>query len=311
MKITIGTRGSQLALAQANEVKQRLEEGYPDLKVELKIIKTKGDKRLDLSLNASGDKGLFTKELEYALMAGEIDCAVHSLKDLPVELTEGTLLSAILPREDSRDALLGQYSFGDLPEGAVVGTSSPRRAAQLLEQRPDLEIKEIRGNVETRIAKLKAGEYDAIVMATAGLKRLGLGAEITYQFTEFEMVPAPGQAAIAVQQLASRQDLAEVFATINCEESKKCTEIERFFLKKIGGGCALPYACHCSPILGMPKGKEGVYGEQASGYFISIYNLEDAEQTLKGFAVSGEATLDEIWQYSQEATVPIDREKFN
>lgn len=229
MKIIIGTRGSQLALAQANEVGHRLQEQHPGLEVELKVIKTKGDKRLDLSLNASGDKGLFTKELEHALMEGEIDCAVHSLKDLPVDITEGTVLSAILPREDARDALLGQYRFAELPEGAIVGTSSPRRAAQLLEQRPDLEIKEIRGNVETRIAKLKAGEYDAIVMATAGLKRLGLDAEITYQFTDFEMVPAPGQAAIAVQQLASREDLIDVFATINCEETKRCTEIERFF----------------------------------------------------------------------------------
>lgn len=310
-RIIIGTRGSRLALYQANEVKRLLEEAHQGLLVELKIIKTQGDKRLDLSLNASGDKGLFTKELEYALLSGEIDCAVHSLKDLPVDLTEGTSLGAVLVREEVSDVLLGNYTFRELPVGAVVGTSSPRRAAQLLEQRPDLEIREIRGNVESRIEKLHRGEYDAIVMAKAGLKRLGLMDEVGYEFTTFEMVPAPGQAAIAVQQRASDRRLEEVLATIHCPRTARCTEVERYLLKQVGGGCAVPFACLCSEVY-CQSITEGEGGEiERGGYFITVYNLYDEVQTLRSIAVSSEASNEEIWRYLQEETVPISREKFS
>lgn len=310
-KVIIGTRGSQLALYQAREVKRLLEETHKDLEVELKVIKTQGDKRLDLSLNASGDKGLFTKELEHALLSGEIDCAVHSLKDLPVDLTDGTSLGAVLRRESPVDVLLGNYTFDELPQGAIIGTSSPRRAAQLLEQRPDLEIREIRGNVETRIDKLKRGEYDAIVMAKAGLKRLGLEAEIRYEFTTFEMVPAPGQAAIAVQQRLDDERLRDLLLPIHCVRTARCTEIERYLLQRVGGGCAVPFAALCEEVysshLGQGKENEPVWG----GYFITVYNLYHETQTLKGIAISSEASNEEIWQYLQEETVPISREKFS
>lgn len=310
-RIVIGTRGSRLALYQANEVKRLLEEAHQDLEVVLKIIKTQGDKRLDLSLNASGDKGLFTKELEHALLSGEIDCAVHSLKDLPVDLTEGTCLGAVLPREEVADVLLGNYTFDQLPMGAVVGTSSPRRAAQLLEQRPDLEIREIRGNVETRIEKLHRGEYDAIVMAKAGLKRLGLESEVRYEFTTFEMVPAPGQAAIAVQQRAGDDRLERLLSSIHCSRTARCTEIERYILKQVGGGCAVPFACLCSEAYyqSVTEGKKGEI--ERGAYFLTVYNLYDETQTLKSIAVSSEASNEEIWQYLQEETVPVSREKFS
>ena len=220
----IGTRGSKLALAQAEQVKRELLLAYPDLKVELRIIKTKGDKRLDLSLNASGDKGLFTKELEEALFDGEIDCAVHSLKDLPVELCSGTSLGAILRREQVNDVLISvRYkSLAELPNGAIVGTSSPRRAAQLLEQRSDLDIREIRGNVDTRLAKLDNGEYDAIVMAYAGLKRLDLEERITQILPEVQMVPAPGQGAIAVQIKSDREDYKELLKPLHHDYTARC-----------------------------------------------------------------------------------------
>ena len=234
---TIGTRGSKLALAQAEQVKRELLLAYPALKVELRIIKTKGDKRLDLSLNASGDKGLFTKELEEALFAGEIDCAVHSLKDLPVELCSGTSLGAILRREQVNDVLISvRYkSLAELPNGAIVGTSSPRRAAQLLEQRSDLDIREIRGNVDTRLAKLDNGEYDAIVMAYAGLKRLGLEERITQILPEVQMVPAPGQGAIAVQIKSDREDYKELLKPLHNDYTARCVEVERYILSKTGG----------------------------------------------------------------------------
>lgn len=306
-KLIIGTRGSRLALAQAEEVKSKLQTAHPELEVELRIIKTTGDKRLDLSLNASGDKGLFTKELEVALHNGEIDCAVHSLKDLPVELNEGTILSAILRREDPRDVLLGGYTFETLPQGAIIGTSSPRRAAQLLEQRPDLNIKEIRGNVESRIAKLEAKEYDAIVMARAGLKRLGLEERISYTLDTLEMVPAPGQAAIAVQQLEGREEVAQYLASIHCPHSARCVEIERYILHQHGGGCAVPFACLCEEVVT----KEPFSDVQEEGYFITLYNLYDEEQTLKALIVDRSASNETIWEHLQDKTVPISRARAN
>lgn len=308
-KLIIGTRGSNLALAQAREVQQKLQNIHPQLEVELKIIKTKGDKRLDLSLDASGDKGLFTRELELALERGEIDCAVHSLKDLPIEATEGTYISCVLPRVNPADVLLGKYSFDKLPHGAVVGTSSPRRAAQLLEQRPDLNIKEIRGNVETRIAKLESGEYDALVMAHAGLERLGLEHQISYVFTFHEMVPAPGQGAIAVQQLTSRPDIATYLEPIHCPHTARCTEIERHILQRLGGGCAMPVGCVCEAVEATDF--TTTPHTIVRGYFISLYNLHDDEQTLKGVIVSPESSNDEIWQSLQEKTVPLRRERFS
>lgn len=246
-KIIIGTRGSRLALAQAEEIQRRLREAHPELETELCIIKTQGDKRMDLALDASGDKGLFTSELERALSDGAIDIAVHSLKDLPVEPAAGTELSAILPREEPADALLGAYTLQTLPEGAVIGTSSPRRTAQLLSIRPDLMIRPIRGNVETRIGKMHAGEYTAIVMAVAGLRRLGLEHEIREILPYAMVTPAPGQAAIAVQQREGDEAVQRIVASLDCPKTRIAVETERRLLMMIGGGCALPLGCVCRP----------------------------------------------------------------
>lgn len=244
-KLIIGTRGSQLALAQARETEQRLKATFPDLETELCIIKTQGDRRLDLALDASGDKGLFTSELEKALLSGEIDLAVHSLKDLPVDSAPGTTLSAILPREEGADALLGRCRLTELRSGAVVGTSSPRRVAQLRAIRPDLVFRPIRGNVETRIAKMHSGEYDAIVMAVAGLKRLGLEAEIAEVLDYHVVTPAPGQAAIALQQRLGDAETEAILSRLDCPYTRLAVETERAVLSGLSGGCAMPLGVHC------------------------------------------------------------------
>ena len=305
----IGTRGSKLALAQAEQVKRELLLAYPELKVELRIIKTKGDKRLDLSLNASGDKGLFTKELEEALFAGEIDCAVHSLKDLPVELCSGTSLGAILRREQVNDVLISvRYkSLAELPNGAIVGTSSPRRAAQLLEQRSDLDIREIRGNVDTRLAKLDNGEYDAIVMAYAGLKRLGLEERITQVLPEVQMVPAPGQGAIAVQIKSDREDYKELLKPLHHDYTARCVEGERYILSKIGGGCAVPFGCNCS--VGVAKEQVQKDEEGIEVLYVLVYDCNDIKQSLKAIIVPLDLPNEEIWKHLQEECIPVSRER--
>ncbi len=244
-KIIIGTRGSALALFQAEEVRRLLREAYPDLAIELSIIKTKGDKFLQMALDASGDKGLFTKEIENELLSGNIDIAVHSLKDLPVVPAPKTELCAILPREDVNDVLLGGYTLQSLPQNAVVGTSSPRRVQQLKVLRPDLQCRPIRGNVQTRIEKLKSGEYDAIVMAYAGLKRLNLQDEISYTFSIEDLVPAAGQAAIAVQMREGDSKTAKLLAKLHCTKTAFEVNTERQFLFNLGGGCAMPFGCYC------------------------------------------------------------------
>lgn len=246
MSIIIGTRGSRLALAQAKEVERLLREVAPETTTELRIIKTQGDLRLDLRLDASGDKGLFTSELDQALRRGEIDIAVHSLKDVPTTLGEGTQFGALLPRQDPADALIGS-SLEALPQGARVGTSSPRRAAQLLELRPDLDIQPIRGNVETRLGKVLTGEYHALVMAMAGLKRLGLEDEIAQRLEPREMVSAPGQGAIAVQMRQGEEALKALLERIHCPRTALAVELERALLSGIGGGCAIPLGCLCVP----------------------------------------------------------------
>lgn len=244
-KIIIGTRGSKLALVQTHTVRDALLELYPDLEVEVKIIKTKGDRFLQLALDASGDKGLFTKELETELLKGTIDLAVHSLKDLPVDPVAGTCIAAILPRERTEDVLLGKYTLETLPEQAVVGTSSRRRAYQLRKLYPQLDIRPIRGNVETRIAKMKAGEYDAIVMAHAGLLRLGLQEEISQVVDEQTIVPAPGQAAIAIHTRTEDTELHRLLGSLHHPQTALEVGAERKLLSSLGGGCALPLGCVC------------------------------------------------------------------
>lgn len=244
-RIVIGTRGSRLALYQTELVRSALEHHYPELDVAVEIIKTTGDKRLDLALDASGDKGLFTKELELALLSERIDIAVHSLKDLPVEMPRGIMLGAILEREASEDALLGEYTLETLPHAAIVGTSSRRRAEQLRCLRPDLEFRPIRGNVETRIEKMRSGQYHAIVMALAGIRRLELEEHISQILPMEQMVSAPGQAAIAVQQLSKRTDLVQLLEPLNCARTAREVTLERRILSRLGGGCALPLGVRC------------------------------------------------------------------
>jgi hydroxymethylbilane synthase len=239
--LTIGSRGSQLALWQANWIQTRLETMGERCQIE--IIKTTGDKITDVALSQVGSKGLFTKEIEEALLAGAIDLAVHSLKDMPTDLPAGLTLAAIPEREDPRDALIGR-ALEDLAPGARVGTGSLRRTAQLRARRPDLQIEDIRGNVDTRLRKLDEGRYDAIVLASAGLRRLGLEHRITEVFNPSVMCPAVGQGALAVE---TRDDGGEAFRIAKRLEhaaSRIAVTAERAVLAALGGGCQAPIGSH-------------------------------------------------------------------
>ena len=240
MLLTIGSRGSQLALWQANWVKQRLEALGETCRIE--IIKTTGDKITDVPLAQVGTKGLFTKESEEALLDGRIDLAVHSLKDLPTELPDGLLISAIPSREDPRDALVGA-PLAELATGAKVGTSSLRRVAQLRAARPDLAIESVRGNVDTRLRKLGEGQYDALVMAAAGLRRLGWEARIAECLPVEVMCPAVGQGALAIET-REEGDAARSCARLDDAGARVCVEAERAVLATLGGGCQVPIGAY-------------------------------------------------------------------
>lgn len=248
-KITIGTRGSQLALWQTNWVKAEIERLNPGIEVAVEIISTKGDRVLDVSLPKLGEqgKGLFTKELEDALFDKRVDLAVHSLKDLPTELPAGLQIGAICEREDVRDALVARgtvTSLDEIPQRAIVGTSSLRRQAQLRAVRPDLVIEPIRGNVDTRLRKLDEGRYDAIVLAAAGLRRLGHADRITEYLDEDLMVPAVGQGALAIEMRDGDAETAAVIKPLNHEATRLACTAERSFLKGLGGGCLVPIAAN-------------------------------------------------------------------
>ncbi len=250
--LIIGSRGSKLALWQANWVKERLEEVYEGLAVCIEIVKTTGDKLTEASLAQIGGKGVFTKEIEEALLDHRVDLAVHSLKDLPTTLPDGLRIAAITEREDVRDALivsdeLRKYvinSVEDLPRNARVGTSSLRRASQLRHARPDLEIVELRGNVETRLRKLHEEDYDAIVLASAGLKRLGFDHCIATYLSIAEMLPAVGQGALAVETREDDSRVNMLLEVLNHQQTRYATEAERAVLRSLGGGCAVPIAAH-------------------------------------------------------------------
>jgi hydroxymethylbilane synthase len=245
--VRIGTRGSALALWQAHHMRDLLQNAWPTLAITIEVMKTQGDATLDTPLPQIGGKGVFTAELESALRSGAIDLAVHSLKDLPTESSAGLMIGAIPDRADPRDALVsrGNHLLDTLPEGAAVGTSSRRRAAQLLVQRPDLRLLDIRGNVDTRLRKAMAsdGPYDAIVLALAGLERLGRTAEASEQLPVEVMLPAPGQGALAVQ---SRDDdvSRRLLAPLNHDLTVLAVTAERAFLAALGGGCAVPVAAY-------------------------------------------------------------------
>lgn len=267
-KLIIATRGSKLALWQSEYVKAELEKAHPGLEVELSIMMTKGDKILDVALAKIGGKGLFTKELEEAMLRGEAHIAVHSLKDVPMEFPEGLKLGVITKREDVRDAMLSEKyaTLESLPQGAVVGTTSLRRRMQLLKLRPDFVIKNLRGNVNTRIRKLKEGEFDAIILASAGINRLGLSSEVTY-FTPISkevMIPASGQAALGIE-IVCDAEVERLVSILNDEDAIIETRVERDFITVLQGGCQVPIgvnaqingdSLHVKAILGLPDGSE-------------------------------------------------------
>lgn len=243
-KIIIGTRGSKLALWQAEWVKSYLIQKYPDLSVELKIIKTKGDRILDVPLSKVGGKGLFVKEIEQALVDNHIDVAVHSMKDMPAELHDGLCIGAIPERENPCDVLISGKGLllSQLPEGARVGTSSLRRIAQIKRIRPDLVITPLRGNLDTRIKKLEMGEIDAIILAAAGVKRLGLEKIITEYLNEDTMLPAVGQGALCIEIRKDDHDILGFINQMNHFVTRAVVLGERAFLKRIEGGCQVPIA---------------------------------------------------------------------
>ncbi len=245
-KLTIATRGSQLALWQAEHIKSLLETQHAGLTVELLRIKTKGDIILDVPLAKVGGKGLFVKEIEEALIDGRADLAVHSMKDVPMELPQGLILACIPVREVPHDVLLSVHhaSLENLPQGAHVGTSSLRRQAQLLATRPDLRISSLRGNVDTRVRKLLEGHYDAIVLAGAGVKRLGIKTPHMHAFDVHSFVPAVGQGALGIECREDRHDVQELLAFMEHPATRVCVEAERAFLQGLHGGCQVPIAGH-------------------------------------------------------------------
>jgi hydroxymethylbilane synthase len=244
--VVIATRRSRLALWQAGHVEQRLEALHPGLAVELLALSTRGDELLDRRLDEAGGKGLFVKELETALAERRADLAVHSMKDVPAELPPGFVLGAVLRREDPRDAFVSNHydNIGAMKPGSVVGTSSLRRAAQIAQRHPRLETRLLRGNVETRLAKLDRGEFDAIILAVAGLVRLGLASRIRSRLEVDDSLPAPGQGALGIECLAERTDIRSLVEPLNDAAAARCVEAERGVSRALGGSCAVPLGAY-------------------------------------------------------------------
>ncbi|MGH7401016.1 MAG: hydroxymethylbilane synthase [Candidatus Rokuibacteriota bacterium] len=244
MKVRLGTRGSRLALVQTEEVARSLRAGGAD--VEVIVIRTSGDRLAQVALADFGGKALFVKEIEEALLAGQVDVGVHSLKDMPSELPDGLTIGAFARRGDPRDVLLARVDGGwdALPSGAVVGTSSPRRRAMVLARRPDLRAEAIRGNVETRLDKLRAGAYDALVMAAAGLERLGLSPPHGTPLDPAEFVPAVGQGVLAVEARQADRELLELLRGVDDTRTRLAAVAERAFLARLGAGCHTAVAAH-------------------------------------------------------------------
>ncbi len=271
-RLTIATRESQLALWQARHIRDRLGALYPACRVELLGLTTRGDQILDQPLAAIGGKGLFIKELEQAMLEGRADLAVHSLKDVPMEMPEGFVLAAITSREEPRDAFVSNRhaALSELPPGAVVGTSSLRREAQLRERHPRLAVRALRGNVNTRLRKLDEGQYDAVILAAAGLRRLGLGERIRSLLEIEESLPAVGQGALAIECRAGRRDLADWLAPLADARTAACVRAERAFSRALAGSCHTPLAGYAEwrddrvrlrGLLATPDGQRVLRGE--------------------------------------------------
>ena len=274
-KLIIATRASNLALWQAYHIKERIETSFPEMKVELNEIVSKGDKILDKPLALIGGKGHFTKELEDEMLDGNAHLAVHSLKDVPTYIPDGLELCAITTRQDQSDVLLSHTykSLDELPQGAVVGTTSLRRRMQLLEKRPDLKVKELRGNVNTRLRKLKEGQYDAIILAYIGLYRLDLLKDIPFVEKLDFFIPPMGQAALGIEIVSAHDKVREIAMTLNDENAFICTKLERDFVSKIGAGCSAPVAVNAvisgdeitvKAMLGYPNGTNIMHKELTS-----------------------------------------------
>ncbi|MBI2856071.1 MAG: hydroxymethylbilane synthase [Chloroflexi bacterium] len=264
MQLVVGTRGSQLALIQTGEVLADLKLMANPPTVKVAKIRSTGDQAPDTPLSRLG-KGIFIKELESALLDGTIDIAVHSLKDLPVELAEGLSIVVIGRRRDPRDVLVSKtrQSLSDMPPGSIIGTSSARRLVQLRAMRSDLDVKPIRGNVETRLRKAQGPDYDGVVVAAAGLARLGLSDQATQYFDPFEMIPEPGQGALAVEIRSEDKDLMEMLHKLEDSSTSAATIAERVFVLRLGGGCRLPMAAYASvqgdilTVVGMVASEDG------------------------------------------------------
>ena len=281
--LTIATRASRLALWQAEHVQSRLQLLYPETQIDLLTLSTRGDEILDRSLSKVGGKGLFVKELENALLDGRADLAVHSLKDMPVDMPDLFELSTILTRADCRDAFVSNRfdTLADLPEGAVVGTSSLRREAQLRARFPKLKIEPLRGNLDTRLAKLDTGHYAAIILAVAGLERLGLAHRIRQRLAVEDSLPAAGQGALGIEILSQRSDLLEILAPLSCHETTACALAERAVSRALGGSCQVPLAAYASiqgqeltirALVATPDGKT-IYRAQAVGHAPEAFSL--------------------------------------
>ncbi|UUQ62551.1 hydroxymethylbilane synthase [Pseudomonas fuscovaginae UPB0736] len=269
-EIRIATRKSALALWQAEYVKTRLEQAHPGLQVILVPMVSRGDKLLDSPLSKIGGKGLFVKELETALLENEADIAVHSMKDVPMDFPEGLGLFCICEREDPRDAFVSNTytSLEALPAGAVVGTSSLRRQAQLLTRRPDLQIRFLRGNVNTRLAKLDAGEYDAIILAAAGLIRLGFEDRITSAISVEDSLPAGGQGAVGIECRSADSEIHALLAPLHHGDTAVRVTAERALNKHLNGGCQVPIACY-AVLEGEQVWLRGLVGQPAGGLLLS------------------------------------------
>ncbi len=269
-KIRIATRKSALALWQAEYVKASLEQAHPALVVTLVPMVSRGDKLLDSPLSKIGGKGLFVKELETALLENEADIAVHSMKDVPMDFPEGLGLICICEREDPRDAFVSNTfsSLDDLPQGSVVGTSSLRRQAQLLTRRPDLQIRFLRGNVNTRLAKLDAGEYDAIILAAAGLIRLGFEDRITSAISIEHSLPAGGQGAVGIECRSADSEIHALLAPLHHADTAVRVTAERALNKHLNGGCQVPIACY-AVLEGEQVWLRGLVGDPSGGLLLS------------------------------------------
>jgi len=288
-KLVIATRRSQLALWQSEFVKSELLKHYPDMEIQLQEFVTKGDKILDVPLAKIGGKGLFTKELEVAMLEGNAHLAVHSLKDVPTQFEDGLQLTAVTKRYDPRDALLSNKysSIDELPAGAVIGTTSLRRRMALKLLRPDIELKDLRGNINTRIAKLNAGEYDAIILAATGVQKLGIQNEVKYfnPISTDEMIPSMGQATLGIET-TSDPKIIELISVLNDNDAQIESTIERSFVHTLEGGCQVPIGVKATivnntsvrvqAIVGMPDGSESISEDITA----DINNYENVGQTL-------------------------------